>query len=136
MNVNDKFSEFQYDEYYNFAIENNLDINEIEKKQEYIDVEKINEKGETVIEKELVWVRYFQIVEKPIHKPTNNEISQQRQNAYIERTDPLTLRKLRKQALGEWTTEDEKEYVAQIQAISAQIASDFPYNSEEPSLGA
>lgn len=68
--------------------------------------------------------------------PTNEEISQQRQNAYFERTDPLTLRKLRKQALGEWTTEDEKEYVAQIQAISAQIASEFPYNSEEPSLGA
>ena len=66
--------------------------------------------------------------------PTNEEISQQRQNAYIERTDPLTLRKLRKQALGEWTTEDEKEYVAQIQAISEQIASEFPYNSEEPTL--
>lgn len=66
--------------------------------------------------------------------PTNEEISQQRQNTYIERTDPLTLRKLRKQALNEWTSEDEKEYVAQIKAISEQIASEFPYNSEEPNL--
>lgn len=80
------------------------------------------------------WYVEGQEPEKPA--PTNEEISQQRQNAYIERTDPLTLRKLRKQALGEWTTEDEKEYVAQIQAISTQIASEFPYNSEEPSLGA
>ena len=79
-------------------------------------------------------VRYFQIVEIPVYKPTNEEISQQRQNAYTERTDPLTLRKLRKQALGEWTTEDEKEYVAQIQAISKQIEVEFPYNSEEPAL--
>lgn len=66
--------------------------------------------------------------------PTNEEISQQRENAYIKRTDTLTLRKLRKQALNKWTAEDEKEYVAQIQAISAQIASEFPYNSEEPTL--
>ena len=67
--------------------------------------------------------------------PTNEQISQQRQNAYIERTDPLTLRKLRKQALGEWTAENEKEYVVEVQRISAQIEAEFPYNSEEPSLG-
>lgn len=66
--------------------------------------------------------------------PTNEDISQMRQFAYTERTDPLTLRKLRKQALNEWTSEDEKEYVAQIKAISAQIASEFPYISEEPTL--
>lgn len=67
-------------------------------------------------------------------EPTNEDISQMRQGAYQERTDPLTLRKLRKQALGEWTSEDEKEYVAQIKAKSEQIASEFPYNSEEPVL--
>lgn len=67
-------------------------------------------------------------------EPTNEDISQMRQGAYQERTDPLTLRKLRKQALGEWTSEDEKEYVAKIKAISEQIASEFPYNSEEPNL--
>lgn len=77
---------------------------------------------------------YIEGTEPAKPAPTNEEISQQRQNAYIERTDPLTLRKLRKQALGEWTTEDEKEYVAQIQAISEQIEAEFPYNSEEPTL--
>lgn len=64
----------------------------------------------------------------------NEQQSIKRSRAYIERTDPLTLRKMRKQALGEWTSEDEKEYVAQIKAISEQIASEFPYNSEEPTL--
>ena len=65
---------------------------------------------------------------------TNEDISEMRKSAYIERTDPLTLRKLRKQALGEWTEEDEKEYIAQVQAISKQIEDEFPYNSEEPTL--
>ena len=41
---------------------------------------------------------------------------------------------MRKQALGEWTEEDEKEYISQIQAISKQIEVEFPYNSEEPAL--
>lgn len=67
-------------------------------------------------------------------EPTNEDISQMRQGEYMRRTDPLTLRKLRKQALNEWTSEDEKEYVAQIKAISEQIASEFPYISEEPTL--
>lgn len=66
--------------------------------------------------------------------PTNEEISKQRQNAYIGRTDTLTLRKLRKQALNKWTSEDEKEYIAQIKAKSEQIEKEFPYNSEEPTL--
>lgn len=134
------FTEEQYDEAYEYVSANSYTIEEVEPKEEWQEkeVEVFDEEGNVEIkkEKELVLVRYFQIVEIPVYKPTNEEISQQRQNAYTERTDPLTLRKLRKQALGEWTTEDEKEYVAQIQAISAQIASDFPYNSEEPSLGA
>lgn len=67
-------------------------------------------------------------------EPTNEDISQMRQWEYMRRTDPLSLRKLRKQALGKWTSEDEKEYVAQIKAISEQIASEFPYISEEPTL--
>lgn len=67
-------------------------------------------------------------------EPTNEDISQMRQGEYMRRTDPLSLRKLRKQALNEWTSEDEKEYVTQIKAISEQIASEFPYISEEPNL--
>lgn len=132
------FSEKEYEEGYDFALKNNYSIKEVNSRQENVEkeIEYVDDKGEvvikyiTIVEK----VRYFQITEKTIYKPTNEEISQQRQNAYTERTDPLTLRKLRKQALGEWTTEDEKEYVAQIQAISEQIASEFPYISEEPTL--
>lgn len=138
MELGSIFSINEYQEGYEFATANGYTIAEVEPKEEWQEkeVEFVNDEGETEIrkEKELVLVRYFQIVEIPIYKPTNEEISQQRQNAYTERTDPLTLRKLRKQALGEWTTEDEKEYVAQIQDISAQIASEFPYNSEEPNL--
>lgn len=109
MNVNDNFSEFQYDEYYNFAIENNLDINEIEKRQEYIDTEKTHtiekivqqkqvipakydvegnlveeektsiietpiQVEEKYIEKELTWVRYFEVVEKA--KPSLDDLKQ------------------------------------------------------------
>lgn len=138
MELGSIFSINEYPKGYNFAITNGYTIEEVEPKEEWQEkeIEIIDNEGNIEIkkEKELVLVRYFQIVEIPVHKITNKEITQERRNAYIERTDPLTLRKLRKQALGEWTTEDEKEYVAQIQAISAQIASEFPYNSEEPTL--
>ena len=138
MELGSIFSINEYQKGYEFAITNGYTIEEVEPKEEWQEkeIEIIDNEGNIEIkkEKELVLVRYFQIVEIPVYKPTNEEISQQRQNAYIERTDPLTLRKLRKQALGEWATEDEKEYVAQIQAISEQIASEFPYNSEEPTL--
>ena len=103
----------EYEEAYEFIEKNGYTIKEIEPKGDK---------------------RRFQIIEIPIYKPTNEEISQQRQNAYTERTDPLTLRKLRKQALNEWTSEDEKEYILQMQNISEQIEKEFPYNSEEPIL--
>lgn len=57
----------------------------------------------------------------------NEQQSEKRSQAYIERTDPLTLRKIRKQALNEWTEEDEAHYIAEIQAISQQIAEEYPY---------
>lgn len=145
MKLNDIFNLNQYEEAYTFVSQNiGMTIIEIEPRLEKVEktrqVEKIDEKGIPYIEEEKYivseYVKYYQIVEIPVYKPTNEEISQQRQNAYIKQTDLLTLRKLRKQTLGEWTTEDEKEYVAQIQTISSRIASDFPYNSEEPSLGA
>lgn len=67
------------------------------------------------------------IVEIPKYEPTNEDISKMRQSAYAERTDPLTLRKMRKIALNEWTEEDESEYVANIQAISKEIKNEYPY---------
>lgn len=57
----------------------------------------------------------------------NAEQKEKRSQAYTERTDPLTLRKMRKLALGEWTEEDEAQYVAEIQAISEQINEEYPY---------
>lgn len=138
MNLGYIFSINEYREGLEFARNNGYSIKEVEPKEEWQEkeIEIVNDEGETEIkkEKELVLVRYFQIVEKTIYTPTNEDISNMRQQAYQERTDQLTLRKMRKQALGEWTEEDEQEYVAKIQAISAQIALEFPYNSEEPTL--
>jgi hypothetical protein len=57
----------------------------------------------------------------------NAEQKEKRSQAYIERTDYLTLRKMRKQALGEWTDEDEAQYISEIQAISQQINEEYPY---------
>lgn len=57
----------------------------------------------------------------------NEQQSEKRSQAYIERTDPLTLRKLRKLALGEWTSEDEKDYIYQMQKISEEINKEFAY---------
>lgn len=67
-------------------------------------------------------------------EPTNEDISQMRQGEYMRRTDPLTLRKLRKQALNEWTDEEEQTYISQITGISKEIEKEFPYISEESNL--
>lgn len=138
MKMGQIFTEKEYAKALKYAKENGAGIKEIDSKEELVEkeIEIILENGEKEIKKikELEIVRCFQIVERQAYKPTNEDISNMRQQAYQERTDPLTLRKLRKQALNEWTSEDEKEYVAQIKAISAQIASEFPYNSEEPNL--
>lgn len=68
-----------------------------------------------------------EIDEIPEPEITNEDISNMRQSAYVARTDPLTLRKLRKLALNEWTEEDETQYVSEIQAISKEIAEEYPY---------
>lgn len=107
----------EYNEAYKYISENGYTIEEIEPKGEE---------------------RQFKIVEiKEEHKekePTNEDISQMRQGEYMRRTDPLSLRKLRKLALGEWTSEEEKDYIYQIQKISEEINKEFPYISEEPNL--
>jgi hypothetical protein len=95
----------EYEEAYKFVEENGYTIEEIEPKGDE---------------------RQFKIVEIPIYEPTNEDISKQRQSAYAERTDPLTLRKMRKLALNNWTEEDEAQYVSEIQAISKEIE-EYPY---------
>ena len=61
----------------------------------------------------------------------NKEQKDKRNRAYITSTDNLTLRKMRKQALNEWTEEDEIQYIEQITEISNQIEQEFPYKEEE-----
>lgn len=57
----------------------------------------------------------------------NQQQSEARSKAYIERTDPLTLRKIRKTALNEWNESEELNYIEQIKRISEEIEKDFPY---------
>ena len=96
--------------------------------------EYIQEKGYMIKEIEAKGKeRQFQIVEDDFVL-TNEDISRMRAVAYAERTDPLTLRKIRKQALNEWTDEEEQTYISQITNISKEIEKEFPYNSEEPNL--
>lgn len=103
----------EYDEAYKYVKEIGCTIEEIEPKGEG---------------------RQFKIVEIHVYNPTNEDIKNVRQSAYTERTDPLTLRKMRKQALGEWTETDEQTYIIQITEISKEIEKEFPYNNEEPNL--
>lgn len=61
----------------------------------------------------------------------NQLIESRRKRAYSNNTDPLTLRKLRKQALGTWTDEDEAEYIEMIKKMSSDIDTGNPYIIEK-----
>ena len=138
MKIGQIFTEKEYAKALKYAKENGAGIKEIDSKEELVEkeIEIILENGEKEIKKikELEIVRCFQIVERQAYKPTNEYISNMRQQAYQERTDPLSLRKLRKLALNEWTSEEEKDYIYQMQKISEEINKEFPYISEEPNL--
>lgn len=70
--------------------------------------------------------------------PTKEEQEQARANAYASEIDPLHARKARKTILGEWTDEDEAEYVAKVKELSASIVARYPYPTdpiyEEPKV--
>lgn len=57
----------------------------------------------------------------------NEAMRQARSEAYLSRTDSLASRKIRKQALDEWTEEDETEFKQQMKNISDEIAEEYPY---------
>lgn len=59
--------------------------------------------------------------------PTKEQQEHARANAYASEIDPLHARKARKTILGEWTEEDEAEYVAQVKALTKQIRDKNPY---------
>ena len=66
----------------------------------------------------------------PASAPTKEEQEQARANAYASEIDPLHARKARKTILGEWTEEDEAEYVAKVKELSAEIAEHYPYPTD------
>lgn len=66
----------------------------------------------------------------PAPAPTKEEQEQARANAYASEVDPLHARKARKTILGEWTEEDETEYVAKVKELSAEIAERYPYPTD------
>lgn len=62
--------------------------------------------------------------------PTKEEQEQNRRIAYTNEIDPLHARKFRKSILGEWTEEDEAEYIEQVKVLSAKIEERYPYPTD------
>ena len=63
--------------------------------------------------------------------PTREEISQLREQAYVNKVDRLHTQKMRHQVLGDWTEEDEAEYEANVVRLSQEIAEQYPYPEEQ-----
>lgn len=57
----------------------------------------------------------------------NEAMRQFRSEAYAGETDSLVARKLRKQAINDWTEEDEAEFIQTMTDISNDIKTRFPY---------
>ena len=66
----------------------------------------------------------------PASAPTKEEQEQARASAYASEIDPLHARKARKTILGEWTEEDEAEYVAKVKELSAEVVARYPYPTD------
>ncbi len=122
MNLGTIFSINEYSQGYEFANSNGYTIKEVESRQEWQEkeIEIINDEGEIEIkkEKELVKVRYFQIVEIPT--PTEKELAHQRISelkAKLASTDYVVI----KIAEGEATAEEYSEILAQRKAWRAEI---------------
>ena len=83
----------------------------------------------------IVWNGYaweYQEIPQPEPEPapTKEEQEQARASAYATEIDPLHARKARKTILGEWTEEDEAEYVAKVKELSADIVARYPYPTD------
>ena len=57
----------------------------------------------------------------------NEAMRQARSEAYYGETDSLVARKIRKQAIGDWTDEDEAEFVENLTSITNSIKERYPY---------
>ena len=63
-------------------------------------------------------------------EPTDEEQRQARANAYLQEVDPLHSRKQRKIILGEWTEDDEREYILKVKELSDKIVKEYPYETK------
>lgn len=63
--------------------------------------------------------------------PTEEEQKENRARAYKEEVDPLHSRKQRKTILGEWTEDDEREYILKVKELSDKIAKEYPYEAKK-----
>lgn len=96
----------------------------IEDKSKYSDCEgEYTFEFEEQLDKIVEVVKYHRYSDEFINEKTR----QNRLNAYQNNTDQLTLRKLRKQAIGTWTEADEAEYVKIIKKMSEDIDTNNPY---------
>lgn len=89
----------------------------------FIKFDRIEETSENY---ELFNGRYYP-VNKELVAVKNEEIRKQRQSWYEQHTDPLASRKLRRQALGVWTDEDEAAFAAEIKSLMIELENKFPY---------
>lgn len=68
---------------------------------------------------------------EPLTVDEQNEIIRRtRESLYRQNTDVLTLEKLRRQALNDWTIADEEQYVAKIKSESEKIVTENAYVKE------
>lgn len=80
---------------------------------------------------DVIGTRKYQIKaipEPPV--PTKEQLEAARKVAYAEEIDPLHARKMRKSILGEWTENDEAEYMTMVKELSAEIVARYPYPTD------
>ena len=60
----------------------------------------------------------------------NQETEQLREAYYEKYSDKLVARKIRKQALNQWSEEEEQKFITDIQNISNEVNEKYPYIDE------
>lgn len=70
------------------------------------------------------------LLKSEIPAPTKEEQQAKRKAAYETEVDDLHSQKLRHQAIGDWTEEDETEYKEKVVRLSKEIAERYPYPTD------
>ena len=71
------------------------------------------------------------LLKSDIPAPTKEEQQEKRHQAYVAEVDELHSQRLRHLAIGDWTEEDEQEYIANVVRLSNEIAERYPYPEEQ-----